>query len=258
MSVRFANPPISAVALAVHFDPQLSDFRSEHIGLFWHQIREDFPEVQQRHPYVPPPDRSDDEVFPMPRYWFRSKDGSNSLQIDRNAFVFNWRRRGTGEYPHFHESIKPAFDRYYHLFDEFIRTELKKAPPLSGSCELTYVNTIVESELWSGLEDTHEIIPSFSIPETGVEGAELSRFSFSYIYQISDTMQLTIRGRSFARSSASPALVFEIKASGQLEQTGKAGADEWFDRAHGAIISCFTQTTSKEAQTKLWRLTGES
>src|SRR5580704_19342195 len=105
MSIKFKNPPISELVIGVYFDREIPSLRSEHVGLFWGQVREDFPNIQQQ-PLVNAPVR---QPFPqqifisseswMPRFWLEASDGSTLMQIQKNAFLFNWRKKET-DYPH--------------------------------------------------------------------------------------------------------------------------------------------------------------
>ena len=97
MEISFARPPINEVVMSMFFNRPLEGFRSEHLGLFWEKIREDFPRVRQQIPLA----RSigaavgPDEVTPMPRYWFIAADDTTIIQIQKDAFIYNWRRRET-------------------------------------------------------------------------------------------------------------------------------------------------------------------
>ena len=48
--ITFENPPVNEVVISTYFNPPLSDFRNEHIGLFWERIRGEFPIVRQQLP----------------------------------------------------------------------------------------------------------------------------------------------------------------------------------------------------------------
>ena len=257
-SIEFQFPPVSEVVLSTYFNPPLSDLRSEHIGLFWREIKEEFPVVRQQVP-VGGPKISADEPFPLPRYWFVADDEINLVQIQRNAFMFNWRRRGD-EYPRFHANIKPNFDKYYGRFSEFIRTETGIEVPTVDTCELTYVNVVESCEYWARLQDVPKIIPSFSIPELGADASTALEFDCKYTYQVSTDMQLNLRVRSGLRGQQhdSPVLLFEIRARGRLGQVTKSGADEWFERAHDGVVSCFLSMTSQEIQSRYWKRIGET
>ena len=253
-TIAFENPPINEVVVSTYFNPPLSDLRSEHIGLFWEKIKNEFPVVRQQPPVGIGPEVSANEPFPMPRYWFIADSGINLLQVQKNAFMFNWRRRDD-EYPRFHRNIKPTFDRYYGLFSEFIRTETNIADLTVDLCELVYINALDRCEYWTGPQDTTKIIPSFSILAPGIDASESPEFNCNFAYRISTDLQLNIGIRIGIRAQQqdSPVLVFEIKASGRVGQIAKPGTDEWFERAHDAIIKCFLDMTSRNIQNRFWK-----
>ena len=253
MSINFENSPISEVVVSTYFNPPLSNLRSEHIGLFWKKLKSEFPVVNQQLPAGAQPDPTANELFPMPRYWFIGTDDIDLIQVQKNAFIFNWRRRNN-EYPRFHGHIKPAFDRYYNLFDEFIRTEVM-IPRLSiDLCELTYVNTIEKCDFWAGPQDTNKVISSFISLDPGISNSSLLGFSCNYSYEITTDLQLNlnIRNGFVAHRQNMPVLVFEIKANTRFEQVLKSEVDEWFERAHDAIIECFVSITSRDIQEQFW------
>ena len=93
MHPDFKNPPINEVVIATYFSSPLSGLRTEHIGLFWAQIKNEFPSALQRPPVPLEELTAGSEVFPTPRYWFVSADDASLLQVQKSAFMFNWRRR---------------------------------------------------------------------------------------------------------------------------------------------------------------------
>lgn len=252
MPVHFDNPPINEVVIATYFDPPLTALRSEHIGLFWQEIRDAFPSVQQRPPTappIPPPtDTEDVEFFPMPRYWFIAVDDINLIQVQKDAIMLNWRHRGVG-YPGY-SRIKPVFDRYYTVFGDFVAAEFGIGLGVN-SCELTYVNVLEQSELWSAARDTERVINSFWVPDAGFHIPEYPDFNCRFSYQVADDLRIDVAIRSAAQQPNVPALVFEIKATGHPEPQTKSRADTWFDRAHDTIASCFLRLTTLEVQ-ELW------
>lgn len=261
MPVTFENPPINEVVVSIYFSPPLSNLRSEHIGLFWNAIREEFPVARQQPPVAFPteiigvnPSVINDEIFPMPRYWFIADDESHLLQIQKNAFMFNWRRRDK-EYPRFHRNLKPSFNRYYGLFNEFLRRELKAPEPTVDLCELSYINAVNPCEFWDGPQSTATVIPSFSVPTLDVDSVGSSGFNCNFAYGVSPDLQLNVGIRSgvVPQQQNTPVLVFEIKASGRLGQIAKPGTDEWFERAHDTILKCFFTMTSPDVRTGFWK-----
>ena len=225
--ISFENPPVNEVVVSTYFNPPLSDFRNEHIGLFWERIRREFPIVRQQHPVGIRPHSTTDESSSMPRYWFIADNDINLIQIQKNAFMFNWRRRGEN-YPRFHRHIKPAFDKCYGLFSEFIRTEIKTVEKLAVDlCELAYINALEPCELWSGPQDTTNVIPSFSILEPDINLSDVPAFDCNHAYKIADDLQLNIgiRTATKAQQPEVPVLIFEIKASGRLGKVEKPATD---------------------------------
>jgi len=95
MAVKFKNPPIHELVIGARFAPQLRALRSEHIGLLWSRLgRKDFPTVHQKPPLdVPIPSAT--EFLPMPRFWLESKEDDKLIQVQKNAFLLNWRSRST-------------------------------------------------------------------------------------------------------------------------------------------------------------------
>ena len=254
MSAAFRKPPINEVIVSSYFTPPLADFRSEHVGLFWEKIKTEFPMVRQQFPVNIGQDIFADEFFPMPRYWFIASDEISLIQIQKNAFMFNWRRRKANEYPRYFENIKPAFDKYYSLFSEFVRTELGRGELPIDLCELVYINTIEHCDFWKGPQDTTNVIPSFALLESGIDAYDSLGFNCNYSYRVSTDLQINIALRSGVKvqQQNAPVLAFEIKASGRLGGKTKTVADDWFNRAHNAVNKCFMHLTSTRIQKEYW------
>ena len=263
MPINFENPPINEVIVATYFDPPLDELRSEHIGLFWQEIRDQFPVVQQQLPtgnaqvtLVSGPNLEGGEIFPLPRYWFVAEDEVTLLQVQKDAFMLNWRSRDK-EYPGFAAGIKPAFDRYFGVYSDFIKAEISSLEPSIGSCELTYVNTIQQSEYWSGLQETKRVIPSFSVLDPRLPGADQNGFHCNYVYSVTEDIRLQIglRNGFLTQQPEVPVLIFEIKTTGRPDPASKSRADAWFERAHKIITDCFLGLTNDEIQTGFWQRT---
>ena len=255
MSLEFKNPPVNEVVIGVYFERPLFAFRNQHIGLFWEKIRDRFTKVQQQPPLGlpidPGPPQIADEFFPMPRYWFISEDDTYVIQVDKGAFIFNWRQRGSNPYPGFENTIKPLFDRYYYLFDEFARRELDIPTISIGSCELSYLNRIESGEIWTSPKDTRKVIPSFVLPSIGLEESQLSSFSCQYRYVDADNLTISVSIRS-GEVSSSPSLLLDIRTTCNLGRAAKYDADKWFNHAHNIILDRFTHSTSQKIQKQHW------
>ena len=255
MSLKFKNPPINELIISTYFNPPIHGLRNEHIGLFWHSIKDEFPIVSQQLPLVNvniDAQLGGEEIFPMPRYWMISSDDTNVMQIQKQAFMLNWRRRDA-EYPYY-ENIKPIFDKYYSKFQAFISSETNTDNLQIDVCELTYINTVESCEYWSVPGDVNKIIPSFSIPTMAPSPKSAPSYNCTFVYAIDDDLHLrvSIRNAQSAQHPELPILVFEIRASGQIGLTNKSDADSWFDRGHQAISQCFLNLTNPDIQRKYW------
>ena len=262
MKVRFKNPPINELAIGVYFDPPLIPFRSEHIGLLWSRLRSEFPKVEQRDPLsmgvhgnVVPPAAVGDRYPFMPRFWFVSDDEVNLIQVQNNAYFLNWRKREK-EYPHFHEQLKPSFDRYLTGFKEFLRVEIGIPDIGIGLCELTYVDVIESCEYWKGPQDTPRLIPSFTTLDCGIETGVTRDFVCMYSWEIDPKLHLHVAVKIAEASGGSDSrrLILEFKALGRPDGATTSQLAEWYDEAHDAIVSQFLSMTDKHVQRNFWLL----
>ena len=240
--------------MAVHFDAGIPALRSEHIGMFWDAIRGQFPEARQQPllgtvatALVP------DEQFPMPRYWFTSRTGEELIQVQRTAFIFNWRKR-ENVYPRFHGRIKPSFDRWFGRFEQFLRESVGGEPPRINRCELNYVNLVSQGECgWSGPADTARILPSVSLPPP-VGAMDLSGLNCQYGYGAPSPIEVRLSVRTGASSEPprGQVLIFEISAAGTMKAVGKPETDAWFADAHELVVRGFEKWTDAGVQREHW------
>lgn len=259
MRQKYRNPPINELIIGLYFDQDIPSFRIEHLGLFWSTLRDDFPVVRQQSALVAPPIGSSipfsfelTTEFPMPRFWLEAKDGSTIMQIQRNAFLFNWRKRDQ-EYPHF-GAVKSAFDRNLLRFSDFLETEVGASLPNLQIAELTYVNVIEESEYWRGPQDTSKVFPRFQLPTPNIAEQTPVDFHQATTQKLASDLTLTTSIRSGTSTThANPVLIFELRTLGLLGAATKADADLWFDRAHVIIGECFTAMTNSDIQNRYWQ-----
>jgi uncharacterized protein (TIGR04255 family) len=255
MRIKFSTPPINELVIAVYAKPPLVNLRAEHAGMFWSLIRSDFPQISQQSP-LGLEFGFGEEVYPMPRYWFTAADDVTLIQIQKTAFIFNWRKKGS-DYPHF-DSVKKQFDRFFQIFLDFLRQE-KIAQEFSiASCELTYVNVVNPNPLWSGVVDTANIFPGFRL--VGADGLTPRNFNCTFETAPSEdiTLLTNMRSARSAAASSEPALYFELKASGLTKDTAKSTADDWFERAHITIGDYFLRVTSADAHALWQKIEGSS
>lgn len=261
MKIKYKNPPINELVIGLYFDREVTSFRLEHVGLFWSTLRQDFPTVHQQPIVVPPLGASAlqviellaNEFSPMPRFWLESADGSTLMQIQRNAFLFNWRKRA-GVYPHY-DYVKSAFDKNFSHFTRFLETEVGAPHPNLQIAELTYINLIESGEYWQGSQDTARVFPRFQLPTCGSSDQPTPEFNQVTTQQFAQDLTLitSIRSGRSAQRPNEPVLIFELRALGLLGAADKEDADAWFCRAHETIGDCFTGMTSPDIQQRYWQ-----
>lgn len=252
MQLKFENPPINELVIATYFNPPIVDLRAEHIGIFWSSVRDEYPQIRQQAP-LGVVFESPNEIFPLPRFWLISKDDTTVIQLQKNAFLFNWRKRADA-YPHY-ANVKSEFDRIFAIFSDFLKTEVTKRDIEIEVCELTYINLVEECEYWKSIADVTSIFPTLKLIEIGVDNLATDSLSNVTSYRIDErlNLQLTIQTGHPSDRPESSQLKFEFRATSNMEKGSKADADRWFDHAHNVIGNCFMTTTNQEIQRKFWK-----
>jgi uncharacterized protein (TIGR04255 family) len=256
VKIKFKNPPINELIIGAYFNPPLIELRAEHIGLFWDKIRDQFPKISQQSPIVGQGEATDellsagsDEIYPLPRFWFVQDDESMLLQLQRNAFLLNWRKREK-VYPHF-ESIKQDFDRLYGLFSDFVDQQLKISLIVEMR-ELTYTNLVKAGPHWSGPDDIPSIIPSFRAPGVGNK-SPLAAVLQTTTWEIAKDMRLAVKIQSGTEIKTQlSVLLFELSAKGSPAAETKTEIDRWYDRAHECTGKAFISMTSDKIRNNVW------
>jgi uncharacterized protein (TIGR04255 family) len=261
MRLKFKNPPINELVVGVYFASEVATLRAEHIGVFWSSIRTEFPKIQQQ-PVLTAPNAAvlpglielsfSNEFFPMPRYWLEASDDAYLMQIQKDAFIYNWRKRGN-EYPHF-DAVKRAFDRNLARYTDFLNAEFKIATMPISVAELTYVNIIEPCDYWRGIDDTRNVLPSFELATGDPTGHGASNVGFNQVVVERYATDLTVRTIvRIVMKGDTPALIIELRCSGNQADSSKSAVDAWYDRAHDLVGECFLRMTSPEIQIKHWQ-----
>jgi uncharacterized protein (TIGR04255 family) len=187
-------------------------------------------------------------------------DGEHLLQLQRDAFFFNWRRAGEeSPYPRY-STIKPKFCDYFDQYLAFLKRE-ELAVPTGFNCSLAYVNLIPD--------ESNESVPSWfshvfsdvgwqATPKRYLPNPKgvLYKANFALADDLGElvtTIQSVKR-----RSDDLPAFRFEINAVNQRSDLSLADSHVWFDAAHEVIVQAFADLTSEEAQLHVWKRTDRS
>lgn len=252
MRRKYKNPPVNEVVIGVYFKDPILAMRAEHVGLFWSTIRRDFPLAQQSIPIGDVDIAVEGEVFPLPRFWFMAEDEVYLLQLQRNAFLLNWRRREEA-YPHY-EPVKEKFDSLLTIFEKFCADQFGIGSLEIARCELNYINIIeADGAHFRSFADTQDVIPSFRplsiAPDKPVRG-----FSIACEYPIASDLSLTVNVQSRKNQKTDDDVLYlELRTAGGLQAQTDNSRNGWFERAHDAIGDAFNALTSPTIQSEQWR-----
>jgi uncharacterized protein (TIGR04255 family) len=265
LSPDYPNAPLIEVALSAQFQP-LPQYTTAHAGAFWQLVKDEFPLAQENPPLPivneffggnrPNMDVIDFGVnfgFPSTRMWFVSADGSLLIQIQRNRFVFNWRKTDQeSRYPRY-EFVRENFIRYFELFKKFI-TESSLGNINVDLFEAHYVNQWpLESDKTFG-----QVIGGWlELAPPNVASLEMEQATISVQYLVKSDQNQPI-GRMHV--NVVPILAMNGQYGVNLElicrviplDLGDKLEFAPLDLAREKIVTTFTQITSDSAQ-QFWR-----
>ncbi|HEX8663858.1 MAG TPA: TIGR04255 family protein [Beijerinckiaceae bacterium] len=243
--MKFQKPPLDELVIGVHFPPLLS-LQAQHIGLFWAHVLKDLPGCTQVMPLGDEIISAEDEVIPLQRFWFVSRDEANLIQLQKSAFIANWRRRPEGPgYPHY-ENVKGFFDEKFATFQAFLgKTGLGEIKVVSH-LEMAYINFLTLGGL-NSLVEPERLMPGLSLLSSSI--GELAGFRQLYTLSVSSDLALRIDLSHAQRiTDGAHGLKLEIRAQGIPDPPETSAVADWFDRAHTHIGDLFLSLVSSELQ----------
>jgi uncharacterized protein (TIGR04255 family) len=272
----FADPPVREVAASVQFDP-LAKLTIPMIGLLWQRFRSDYPTVEQQPPLPPAVERlgvrqsmagfSVQSIGVVaPRLWFVNSSGDELVQVQNDRFIRNWRhvlgKTGQNPYPRYIEHVRPRFLAEYGRFLQFLIDENLGTPDVN-QCELTYVNQIFPTSIWSSHAELAAVFRGWAR-----EYANVSEYPVETIHLTVSHVMQTRSGEFVGRlhvglnsaylpptpeePTEKPVFLLTLTARGRPLGVGEAGIVEFMDLAHRAIVTSFDKMTTPEAHA-IWR-----
>ena len=151
-------------------------------------------------------------LYPTPRFWLESADNSYLIQIQKNAFLLNW-RKGKSTYPHF-DTVKRKFDDYYYVFCAFLNDEFGAAIPAIQISELQYSNVVEAGEYWKDASDTQIVIPSVALPAPGISVEGTPDFNYLTTFKHASDLTSPLRSADRSRGGRSEQKRFDVRLSG--------------------------------------------
>lgn len=250
----YRKPPVIEVVCGLRFEP-LEKLKIPHIGQFWERIRKEFPNCEHAAPLGLGPGSIDPKTgLPMPLVWLINKGGDRLIQLQRDAFIYNWRRtKGTRKYPRYSRIIKP-FKKNLVIFEKFLQEhEISVLTPTE--CELTYVNHITREHGWESVSDLGKFVPDLgwrSCPDRFLPDSTQLTWHAKFPLP-EDKGQLHVKIEETVRKIDNiPILVFVLSARGLGADRSPNALWSWFSVAHEWIVRGFTDLTSLEVQNEAW------
>lgn len=255
---RFDRPPVYETVLGVQFEP-LRGFSIPHYGLYWSEIRREYPKYQIHPPLSPalelfgPEAKKDAQAgielvdTPEVRTWFLTEDGRFLLQLQKDRFLQNWRKTQDSDvYPHY-DQLRPKFCAEWQRFCRFLK-EVEIETPVVNQCEVTYVNHIDIEQGPKSYENLSKIVSCWSGAYSGhfLSAPESVNFSFRHLLpenkgRLHVTMQPAIR-----RRDAKEILRLNLTVRGRPASSELRDIVEWLELGHEWAVRGFADVTTVE------------
>ncbi len=244
---EFQNPPVIEVACGLRFEGG-EKLLPPHFGRFWERVHEDFPVCQLAPPIIGG-DQQEMVPLDLSRVWLINAGDDRLLQIQRDHFYYNWRKKGDGPYPRYRTIIGP-FQQYLNQFSAFL-AESQLGSVRCRTYELTYINHIFASDelpvervlpmlQWS--EQQHQFLPK----------PRITNWQARIPWQ-DERGSLSIKlARARRKADSVEMLVLELSAQGPAEPETHNDLIDWFSAAHDWIVFGFEDLTTAEARKLLW------
>ncbi|MEX0866920.1 MAG: TIGR04255 family protein [Pirellulales bacterium] len=260
---NFDKPPLFEVALAVQFQP-LENFKSAHLGLLWERYRDEFPLIEEHCLLEPQFERfgirrTSTVPFklemmdrpPTPRCWFVKENGSQLIQVQRDRFIHNWRKRGEeANYPRY-EAIRDLFEKELVEFASFVAEE-SLGPLEFNQCEITYVNEIEPNSVWCEHSQLNRILTVFSDDsgEQELPKLENANLRVRFLLEGDDgkpigRLHVNVEPRHRA-DSGKPIYFMTLTARGAPKTSDVNGLMHFLDYGRQVVVKSFASLTSKE------------
>lgn len=248
--VDFQSPPVAETALGVVFAP-LSRWSVLHFGLLWSRFRELYPETEIKMAGGPGEVRFtsaegiDFAAIPI-KAMFIDPSGNQLVQVQRNAFIRNWRQtEQTAEYEHY-ENVRPLFERDWHTFCGFLDSE-KLGQVEVVQCEVTYINQLVRGKEWQTFDDVSGIFRIWS--NANADSLSTSQMvSFMTVFELPDkigTLQVVLQP-GIRKRDGKEIIQFSLTATGKPAGSSLAEILKWLDLGHVAVVTSFRDLTTPE------------
>lgn len=189
---RFEKPPVAELVLGVQFNPLVS-LNTVQVSAWRDRIKAEFPIIQE-HPELPDlvevPELQVMKVrmqmvegVPPRRFWFVNGAETELIQIQRNRFVYNWRKRADGDQYPTYDVLRKKLEVQLKAFLEFAAAE-RMGDFVPNLCEVTYMNHIVGSGVWTTHGEASKVFSALSGGQAGSFLPKAESMTFAGTFQI--------------------------------------------------------------------------
>jgi uncharacterized protein (TIGR04255 family) len=257
--IKFANPPINELIIALYHLP-IMEIKAQHIGIYWQRIRDTYPRCEQRPiiAFAPadsePLQEGPGEIFPLPRFWFFRDNHPTLIQIQRNAFLLNWRRGSENEYPRY-ETVVKEFWQEFEAYRAFVQEWGGQGFNVIQRCELNYINLVTTNEVFANPAQLKNVLPPVaSLSDFQTEASQIIGMNATVTYQVNETLRIDLAIRLGHRLDTKELVaILDLKAHGVPSNLSFEETRSWYDSAHDTIYEMFLNATSKQVQERVWK-----
>ncbi len=251
-AIKYENPPIDEIVCGIRFD-SIKQLQSGHVGILWQKFRPDFPMIEDQilvNP-VPKEDFENPKIQPLPRVWFIHEKENDLVQLQRNRFLHNWRKRQPeDEYPGYVKVIN-NFEKYLSFLQEFL-VEENLGSLVAREYELTYIDLIPRGSGWQSLRDLGNVFPNLvSLTSQNMLSDDIRNINWQTVLGLpnnSGKLRLVVRS---ARRVSDNQQLLQIEFNAHSSQPYQP-MREWFDAAHNEVIRVFSHLVSDAIQQEFW------
>ena len=246
---EFERPPVVETVLGLRFAP-LTAWTPLHLGLFWHEIRGDFPVAEIKEPIMSEPMLQGSFASMPLRAWYHDAAGVYLVQLQHDRLILNWRKTDGASYPRYH-MMRPRFLNVWERLLAFLQKEGMDVP-VPTICEVTYVDHVLNT-------DTREIVARGGQPFTFWIGGPTAFLKEGGTTALSMTVTMPGLGdlvtvqMNTALELARANIVQQLQFSSLTRPASTSTEDilAALDRAKDLNIRAFLEFTSEQLQ-ELW------
>jgi len=256
------------VVLSVSFEP-VAGLRLVQLSELWKaEFAERFPHVEEQPPWEAPIERFGQliggpsislqalQIPPLPRLWFVNEPGTELVQVQSNWFARNWRKTDEDpEYPRY-PNLREPFREDLEGFVSFV-LENKLGEWVPNQCEVTYVNHVDRSGVWSSHGELAKVVELAGDPiDSVLPTPEAMTVSSQYV--LTDDVgepvgRLYVHAQpGFRREDGAPLVLLTLTARGRPSGASVDDVMRSLDRARESVVRGFASATTP-AMHRVWR-----